>query len=116
MLLLFSTQCHDNHHNWEEHLEEWWAIDPEAEERPALKQWLCDDKLQVCCPEGTFGQDCSPCRVVDDQESNKTFKKTTRLSRYRSYQVISHLLKITNITIKYWKVRKAICFKFKESN
>ena len=71
----FSTQCHDNHHNWEEHLEEWWAIDPEAEERPALKKWLCDDKLQVCCPEGTFGQDCSPCRVVDDQESNKTFNK-----------------------------------------
>ena len=64
------TQCHDNHHNWEELLEEWWAIKPvAAEEMPALKQWLCDDKLQVCCPEGTFGPDCSPCKIVDDQES-----------------------------------------------
>jgi len=62
------TQCHDNHHNWEELLEEWWAIKPVAEEMPpALKQWLCDDKLQVCCPDGTFGQDCSPCKIVDDQ-------------------------------------------------
>ena len=20
------TQCHDNHHHWEEHLEEWWKV------------------------------------------------------------------------------------------
>ena len=63
------SQCHDNHNNWEEQLEEWWAIDPEVEERPRLKTWLCDDKLRVCCPEGTYGQDCSPCKVVDEQES-----------------------------------------------
>ena len=62
-------QCHDNHHNWEELLEEWWAIEPEeGGERPApLKQWLCDDKLKVCCPDGTFGPECAPCPVVDAQ-------------------------------------------------
>ncbi len=39
------TQCHDNHHHWEERLEEWWAL--EDEQRKPLKEWLCIDTLKV---------------------------------------------------------------------
>nr|XP_040579641.1 cysteine-rich with EGF-like domain protein 2 isoform X1 [Lepeophtheirus salmonis]XP_040579645.1 cysteine-rich with EGF-like domain protein 2 isoform X1 [Lepeophtheirus salmonis]XP_040579650.1 cysteine-rich with EGF-like domain protein 2 isoform X1 [Lepeophtheirus salmonis] len=55
-------QCHDNHHHWEEHLESWWAL---GENRQDLKQYLCVDKLKVCCPEDTYGPDCKSCQVID---------------------------------------------------
>ena len=57
-------QCHDNHHSWEEQLEEWWA-QGESDERPPLKQWLCVDTLKLCCPEDAYGPDCKPCAVKD---------------------------------------------------
>ena len=58
-----SDQCHDNHHVWEEHLENWWKQDEEL--RPSLRQFLCVDKLKVCCLEDHFGPECLPCPVRD---------------------------------------------------
>ena len=31
------SQCHDNHHEWEEHLEEWWAL---GHDKPNLRYYL----------------------------------------------------------------------------
>ena len=39
------SQCHQNYGEWEDHIEAWWAQDPE--ERPTLRQWLCVESLQV---------------------------------------------------------------------
>ena len=55
-------QCHSNHHEWEEHLETWWRLDPDT--RAPLKQWLCVDQLKVCCPENAYGPQCTPCSLV----------------------------------------------------
>lgn len=52
------SQCHDNHHEWEEHLEEWWAL---GHDKPNLRKWLCEEKIKACCPAGTFGPKCQPC-------------------------------------------------------
>jgi len=52
------AQCHNNHHEWEEHLEEWWSL---GHDKPDLREWLCISKLKVCCPEGHFGAQCTPC-------------------------------------------------------
>lgn len=54
-------QCHEDHHNWEEHLEEWWAL---GHDKPELRQWLCEDKLKVCCPDGHYGPKCQPCQKL----------------------------------------------------
>jgi len=53
-----SQQCHNNHQLWEENLEEWWAL---GLDKPELKKWLCEDKLQACCPLGHYGPTCTPC-------------------------------------------------------
>ncbi|TRY68225.1 hypothetical protein TCAL_05218 [Tigriopus californicus] len=58
------TQCHDNHHSWEDHLETWWKIQP-METRAPLKDWLCIETLKACCPEEHFGADCEPCFMKD---------------------------------------------------
>jgi len=52
------SQCHDNHHNWEELMEEWWSL---GHEKPELKKWLCEDNLKVCCPDDHYGSKCKPC-------------------------------------------------------
>jgi len=54
-------QCHQNHNDWEEMLEEWWAM--EADTRPTLRQWLCVQKVEACCEEGRFGSNCDECKV-----------------------------------------------------
>ncbi|XP_048462373.1 protein disulfide isomerase CRELD1 isoform X2 [Rhincodon typus] len=43
----------------EEHIENWWF--KKQEKYPDLFQWLCLETIQVCCPPGTFGPDCSSC-------------------------------------------------------
>jgi len=55
------SQCHDLHHEWEEHLEEWWNM---GENKPDLKVWLCVEKLKVCCADGYYGAECKPCSKV----------------------------------------------------
>ena len=37
-------QCHDNHHAWEAHLEEWWQ---EHQDEKSLKDYLCVETLKV---------------------------------------------------------------------
>lgn len=66
------TQCHANHAEWEGLLEEWWRQqssedDEKSGEDPSspLKEWLCTDRLKVCCPQGHFGADCAPCQHLD---------------------------------------------------
>eukprot|EP01147_Barroeca_monosierra_P003829 gene3829-6339_t len=34
----------------------------ETETADALRRWLCVEQHQLCCPKGTFGKDCKPCR------------------------------------------------------
>ena len=59
-------QCHSNHHDWEEHLEEWWKLDHDDDNpRPALRQWLCVERLRFCCPENHYGPDCVECSLRD---------------------------------------------------
>lgn len=50
------TQCHQLAGEWEEGLEEWWQLDPAT--RPHLRQWLCVDRVKVCCPPDHFGPHC----------------------------------------------------------
>lgn len=55
------AQCHDNHHSWEEHLEEWWAL---GHDKPDLRQWFCIDKLKICCQDDHYGSQCKACSKV----------------------------------------------------
>lgn len=55
------AQCHSNHNEWEEKLEEWWRLD--ADTRVGLKEWLCVEKLQACCQPDHFGPTCTPCSL-----------------------------------------------------
>lgn len=57
------SQCHDNHHNWEESLEEWWSL---GHEKPDLKKWLCEDNLKVCCPDNHYGSKCDACKKIGE--------------------------------------------------
>merc|ERR1719369_1447846 len=31
------------------------------ETRPSMRQWLCVEKLKVCCETDHYGSDCKPC-------------------------------------------------------
>jgi len=53
------TQCHQHTGEWEELIEEWWALDLDT--RPNLRSWLCVDQLKVCCPSDQYGPTCEPC-------------------------------------------------------
>jgi len=56
-------QCHAHHHEWEEQLESWWKSDEDV--RPALKDYLCVQQLQVCCSENHYGPECKECSQRD---------------------------------------------------
>ena len=71
------AQCHVNAGEWEEDIETWWSQDPDT--RPDLRQWLCVDKLAVCCPHDHYGPDCAPCSVKGDNgkvEQQRTVHRT----------------------------------------
>jgi len=34
----------------------------------SLKEWLCIDKLTVCCHDGYYGPDCKPCQVKNEDD------------------------------------------------
>ena len=44
-----------------------WGED-EEEERPPLKEWLCIEKLAVCCHDGHYGPECKPCQIMDEDK------------------------------------------------
>jgi len=56
------TQCHQNAGEWEEYIEEWWRLDLES--RDTLREWLCVDKLKVCCPVDHYGTNCDKCSLL----------------------------------------------------
>ena len=39
-----------------------WGLAPET--RSPLREWLCVDKLEMCCPQDHFGPKCQPCAVL----------------------------------------------------
>ncbi|XP_068551084.1 protein disulfide isomerase CRELD1 isoform X2 [Anas acuta] len=51
--------CHQLLERSEEHVERWWFH--ERHQHPDFFQWLCMDRLALCCPPGTYGPDCLPC-------------------------------------------------------
>ncbi|XP_033373423.1 protein disulfide isomerase CRELD1 isoform X4 [Parus major] len=51
--------CHQLLERSEEHVEQWWFH--ERQQHPDFFQWLCVDRLMLCCPPGTYGPDCRPC-------------------------------------------------------
>lgn len=58
-LISGEDQCHALAETNEALVEEWWFKKQDVTDD--LHQWLCIDKLQVCCPTGTFGARCEPC-------------------------------------------------------
>ena len=51
-------QCRENVNNWSGLLKKWFE---EQKDYSTLKNWLCIDTLEVCCPELHFGPDCKAC-------------------------------------------------------
>ncbi|XP_053809988.1 protein disulfide isomerase CRELD1 isoform X1 [Vidua macroura] len=51
--------CHQLLERSEEHVEQWWFH--EQQQHPDFFQWLCVDRLMLCCPPGTYGPDCRSC-------------------------------------------------------
>ena len=39
-----------------------WGLAPET--RSPLREWLCVEKLEMCCPQDHYGPKCQPCGVV----------------------------------------------------
>ncbi|XP_026477458.1 cysteine-rich with EGF-like domain protein 2 [Ctenocephalides felis] len=52
-------QCHTLAETNEGLIEEWWFKHQENDFN--LHQWLCIDRLKVCCPIEHFGPECLPC-------------------------------------------------------
>ncbi|NXL39694.1 CREL1 protein, partial [Glaucidium brasilianum] len=51
--------CHQLLERSEEHVEQWWFH--ERQQHPDFFQWLCVERLALCCLPGTYGPDCRPC-------------------------------------------------------
>ena len=54
-----NDQCHEVFAENEDAIEEWWTSG--QDEQPQLYDFLCIEHLKVCCPAGTFGENCTPC-------------------------------------------------------
>lgn len=52
------SQCRKNLKEWNHHLANWLQ---QTQQEIDLKEWLCVDQLQVCCPENHFGPGCQAC-------------------------------------------------------
>ena len=40
----------------------------EDTKRESLKEWLCIEKLSVCCHDGYYGPDCKPCQIMAEDK------------------------------------------------
>ena len=40
----------------------------EDTKRESLKEWLCIEKLSVCCHDGYYGPDCKPCQIMTEDK------------------------------------------------
>ena len=61
-------QCHNLAEVHESLIEEWWF--KHQKNSPDLHEWLCIQKLRVCCPDHHYGPDCKPCPGFPDEECN----------------------------------------------
>lgn len=52
-------KCHAMAEKYEEFLETWFFR--LQNQNPDLEKYLCVETLKFCCPNGYFGNDCSPC-------------------------------------------------------
>lgn len=59
------TQCTSFIEKNEEEIEEWWKSGS-SESIDDFYRWLCIDRLQLCCPKGTFGKNCRQCQRGDN--------------------------------------------------
>uniref|UniRef100_A0A1B6EBB1 EGF-like domain-containing protein n=1 Tax=Clastoptera arizonana TaxID=38151 RepID=A0A1B6EBB1_9HEMI len=57
-------QCHVLAEEAEPFLEEWWF--KKQSSSPDVVQWLCTEKMKVCCPDKHFGPECTPCPGYPD--------------------------------------------------
>lgn len=55
----YAIQCHNIAEKAEEFIEEWWAQDSDKSED--LYDYICIQKLKLCCPKHHYGKDCTPC-------------------------------------------------------
>nr|XP_056702926.1 protein disulfide isomerase CRELD2 [Euleptes europaea] len=53
-------ECNNMVEEHEEHIEVWWF--KWRKKNPDLFKWFCIEKIEVCCPAGTYGPDCLACR------------------------------------------------------
>lgn len=50
---------------YEEDVEEWWKEHySKKKDHIHLLDYICINKIKVCCANGTFGEDCKPCTGV----------------------------------------------------
>jgi hypothetical protein len=57
------AQCKTNLKGWTEHLRTWWQSE-NLRSTTSLRQWLCVEVLNVCCPEDHFGPKCQACEKM----------------------------------------------------
>ncbi len=57
------AQCKQNLNKWENYLKSWTdQNDPSGwTSLETLRDWLCIQKLHVCCPPDHYGPGCQPC-------------------------------------------------------
>ena len=53
------NQCVENAQKWSPYLKDWFQNHQEVVLN--LKEWLCIDKIQVCCLDEHFGPNCQKC-------------------------------------------------------
>ncbi|CAG5123142.1 unnamed protein product [Candidula unifasciata] len=56
-----SKECHSVLEEYEELVERYWFKEFAQKKETDLYNYLCIEHMQVCCPNFTFGKDCSQC-------------------------------------------------------
>lgn len=62
-----TKECHHMLEENEELLERWWFNSYAKGQDEDLNEFLCQSTLKVCCPEGTYGPDCTECPPGKDR-------------------------------------------------
>jgi len=59
------NQCNDFFDNNEELIKEWYY--KHQSNHTNFDEWLCLNNSFVCCPDGSFGKECTPCPTVNNK-------------------------------------------------
>ncbi|KAL4226739.1 Cysteine-rich with EGF-like domain protein 2 [Mactra antiquata] len=62
-----SKDCHFMLEKYEEDVEEFWFNVHSKNENADMHEWLCIDKIKVCCPSNTYGPKCKDCTGGKDR-------------------------------------------------